>query len=116
MGFSCGCDEGPEWLRAKTVRAMKQHRCCECGDRINVGDVHEYVVGKWDKTISQFRTCERCSDLRQAYVDLDYCFHYGTLWEDHIDELYGKDVPKDSRAMQLAKSIIRQRSAWTKAA
>lgn len=107
MSFTCGCEDGPEWVRVKEQRARKPHRCWECGAPIKPGDLYEYVVGKWEGDVSVFRTCEPCADLRDSYAAQGYCYTYGSLWEDHLDELLnsGRQVPEG--AIQKAREKAR---------
>lgn len=107
MGFSCSCDDGPEWFRTTTRTARKPHACCECRETIQTGAAHTYTVGKWDGDISTFRTCERCADLIAHYSEAGYCWTYGTLWADHLDMLLAAPKAQQSaRAIALARSIV----------
>jgi len=85
MGLSCGCDfeDGPSILREKLVKARKQHKCCECGNTIEIGDEYEYVFGVWDGESSQFHTCEKCSDLRASLQAVGFCVPYQELLSCH---------------------------------
>ena len=81
-GF-CYCDydyESPEFFRVRDVRAHKVHQCCECSEPIKPGDTYEYIIGKWDGELSEYRTCLTCSRIRT-----DFCAAFTTLrhtlWE-----------------------------------
>lgn len=50
--------------------AKKTHICTECGGEILPLDVYEYVSGKWDGDIRQFKTCTHCEQSRDLYVEL----------------------------------------------
>jgi hypothetical protein len=79
---SCDFDDYPEFFDLKIRKARKEHRCCECSTTIRVGDQYEYVVGKWDGDINDFRTCLICSQIRN-----DYCAPYGMLREELWERL-----------------------------
>ena len=74
-------------------RAVKEHRCSECGRTIAVGETYEYVFGKWDGVISTYKTCKDCEILRDTF----FCdgWYYEMLWEnlwDYLVDING-DVP-----------------------
>lgn len=107
MSFSCGCDWGPEWHRSSLVKARKHHRCCECGEVIPPGAVYEYAVGLWEGDVSSYHTCETCADLRASYDERGYCWTYGTLWADHIDELTNSGRPVPEHVIETARRKAR---------
>ena len=75
----CSCDydgDVPEFFARRVKKARKEHRCCECGATIQVGEQYEYIAGKWDGEISSFKTCLTCSRIRS-----DYCAPYTGLRE-----------------------------------
>ena len=77
-----GSDDGdlPAFSTEKHVKARKPYTCCECGDAIVVGQVHERVTGKWDGTISTYRTCLACAEIRKNLCCDGWT--YTMLWED----------------------------------
>lgn len=79
-------DCGPEWSADRRVRAAKPHRCCECGEAIATGDVHEVVVGRWDGEFNTYRTCAACVEVRAAFCCGGWIF--GELWESVRAELF----------------------------
>jgi hypothetical protein len=85
----CDC-ESPEAFFQTARRARVQHRCCECGDLISVGEQYEYVSGVWDGRGASFKTCAQCAGVRKFYV-ADCLPHYecppcfGDLWQDATD-------------------------------
>jgi hypothetical protein len=44
--------------------ARKVHRCCECDEIIAPGQRYRYDVCKWDRQMSDWRTCLPCENLR----------------------------------------------------
>lgn len=85
----CFCDyDPPQFYSASTPKARKVHRCAECGRAISAGEDYERVVGKWDGSVSVFKTCCRCMALRQhlkAHVPC-FCWAHGNLLSDAIEE------------------------------
>ena len=87
--------EVPEFFHSKMRRARKAHRCCECPETIQPGDLHDYAVGKWDGEVIEFRTCARCSNVAADYFDGRI---YGGMYEDFF-QAHGFDyrdgIPAD---------------------
>lgn len=87
----CFCDYEPADFYSKaTHAARKQHQCCECGRAIQAGETYEKVVGKWDGSVGVFKTCSRCTALRehiQAHVPC-FCWAHGNLLSDCREEVY----------------------------
>jgi len=77
--------EESEFVQKTTVRAAKEHKCCECGNPILVGQEHEMVKGKWDGFWESYRTCRICAAVR---ADFFHSYIYGMLW-DMMEQTYG---------------------------
>ena len=78
------CDydaDPPEFINVVFRKAAKAHKCCECLREIRAGETYEYISGKWDGCLSTFKTCERCSDLRDSLLALGFCPPLMELWE-----------------------------------
>lgn len=103
MTFACDCsvdhDLDTEMFRERVIKARKQHTCCECGDVIASGSLHELATGKCDGDFFSVRTCLPCSRIRA-----DYCpggWIYGELRErlheclgfDYIDGEDDEEMP-----------------------
>lgn len=69
-----------DFYRAETRKARKPHRCCECREVINVGEVHQYVAGKSDGEFWEDRTCAACHEIRRVFVCGAHVLE--TLWEE----------------------------------
>lgn len=80
----------PEFFRQTLHRARKQHRCCECGKIIRIGEEYEYSAGKWDGDVTQYRTCFMCSTIRNAACSSGFTFEM--LWEDIYEECFVDDL------------------------
>jgi uncharacterized protein with PIN domain len=87
--------EGPEFSAMTTRRAAKDHECCECGDAIQKGDLHEYYRGVWEGTWQSFRTCARCTNVATDF------FHgrVFTMMVEDFNDAHGFDyrdgIPAD---------------------
>ena len=82
---------------ARTPRARKKHKCCECGDDIQPGDLYENFRGMFPEhdSWSQYKTCARCVNVRTD-------FFKGWMFESMVDdfmEVHGFDyrdgIPAD---------------------
>jgi len=86
--MDCVCDYDPaEFYSATMQKARKVHSCEECGkDRIQVGEIYERAVGKWEGDVTTFKTCCRCIALREfvkAHVPC-FCWAHGNIIDDAI--------------------------------
>lgn len=86
----CFCDYDPAtFYSRREPKARKLHQCEECGRAIQAGEQYEKVVGKWDGDVSTFKTCSRCTALRdhiKAHVPC-FCWAHGNLLQDCRDEV-----------------------------
>jgi hypothetical protein len=85
MSLTCDCEfgDGPEVFRQKTVKASKEHKCCECYRTIKKGEYYDYVFGVWEGDAMTFKTCEQCDDLRASLEELGFCIDFENLKEAH---------------------------------
>lgn len=85
MSAACFCDYDPaEFYSATTPTARKAHRCDECGHAISQGESYERVGAKWDGSLTVFKTCARCTALRQ-HLKVHapcFCWAHGNLLDD----------------------------------
>ena len=94
MSLSCEWDYAPAVSRTLYRKARQQHICCECRKKIAAGETYEYISGIWDGQAEDFKTCEKCADLRDSMVELGFCPCFGNLLSDHAEyvEEYGDAV------------------------
>lgn len=83
-------DEFAEVSVLKLVRGRKPWTCCECGDAIDVGDLHEHAKLLYDGAWDEYRTCARCMNVRTDYFD---GWFYGMMVEQ-FQEVHGIDYRK----------------------
>ena len=86
MSSCCIYEDGPDVFSEAWRKARKLHRCCECGSDIENGEVYEYVKGLWDGHWSEYKTCEKCADLRESLSDVT-CPYYEGLSEAYTEWL-----------------------------
>ena len=79
-------DSYSEFNSETTRRARKQYHCCECGDPIAVGALHQYLVCKCDGELWSARTCTSCAEIRKAFVCDSWVI--GELWEAIREQLF----------------------------
>lgn len=72
-----GSDNPPEFMDVTRPKARKQHRCCECGLPIPVGEVYIKSLGKWDGDFGQYVQHVACHELLQWISD-QFCG--GEMW------------------------------------
>jgi hypothetical protein len=62
--------EAPECYQEKTRKAIKQHKCCECGKIIKPGEKYVCCQGLWDHEWASFKQCEKCNEIMNDAVEL----------------------------------------------
>ena len=91
---SCSCDYiyecAPDVYRKQFRTAAKEHRCCECGDKIPKGQRYEYVTALYDGSWSVFKTCLPCAALA---MDLGCRMHEGLV--DQFFDRFNWDYRED---------------------
>jgi hypothetical protein len=60
----CGDGESPSAYWESHPKARKEHKCCECGSVIGVGEKHQLAEGIWNGEFGRYRTCEICEAVR----------------------------------------------------
>ena len=91
-------------------KAAKVHTCCECGIKIQQGEDYEHVKQLYDHNWYDYKTCEKCADLRDSLGDV-MCVAYEGLEDAFTDWLtHGPGtvmrVTEGSHASRLAPSYF----------
>lgn len=50
-------------------KAKKEHKCCECCQKIKPGEKYQYCSGVWDGVPDSYKTCLLCVKLRENYAN-----------------------------------------------
>jgi hypothetical protein len=58
--------EMPSVYSESTPTARKEHKCCECGGTIQIGEKYHYCHGIWDGRASTYKVCVDCDSLRKS--------------------------------------------------
>ena len=56
--------EMPQAYLMVTPKAIKRHKCCECGGVILAGEKYNRHSGVWDNTPATYKVCVDCDELR----------------------------------------------------
>jgi hypothetical protein len=106
-----GCEVYPAFYSWSEPLARKEHRCCECGGRIVVGERYFKGVGKWEGDINvhcQHLLCmEACMFIRDK-IQGD-CISFGSLM-DYYHE-YRLDFMPTENGRKLARMMVKIRKA-----
>lgn len=84
-------------------RARQTYTCCECGEKIQVGERYQCVSGLWSNGWMAFRTCLRCAKVRSDYGGA----LFGDLREQ-ILECSGIDYVRDPEALAAAYERMKE--------
>ncbi|HKR41013.1 MAG TPA: hypothetical protein VJU59_15270 [Paraburkholderia sp.] len=96
--MGCYCDyDMPSVYVQTTPRARKEHRCAECGSKIEAGQQYERTFGVWDGSADQIKTCLQCVEMRdfvKAHVPC-FCWEHHNLHECCIETAreYSREAP-----------------------
>jgi hypothetical protein len=74
----------------KRVTAKRPYACSECDYPIFRGEVYEYVFGRWERYVGEFKTCLACVTARKAKEALSGCdcSAHGGLQSELWDQFY----------------------------
>lgn len=86
---ACCCEyyESPEFFIQNRRKAIKDHRCYECGRLIKKGELYQAESGKWEGEVITYKTCNLCMSLRdfvQAHIPC-VCWGFGNVREDMLN-------------------------------
>lgn len=56
--------ELPQFCKEQTIRANKEHYCCECHKVIKPGTNYVRISGVWNSEWATHKTCLRCDHIR----------------------------------------------------
>ena len=100
-------------LTEKRVTASKQHKCCECGRTIEVGEkyLYEAYVGPVRGDLFKVhKTCRHCEPVRSIVMDIDSdgMFWYGMMYE----QLCESGVSQDKAEWKVRLAIAGMSRKW----
>ncbi len=106
--------ESPTCHSSRAIKAVKEHRCCECGETITKGTRYECVRGMWDHRWSTYKTCLSCVEIRDHFSCDGWV--YGQLWSD-LEENFFPDMKAGGPCMEgLSPAnkarLFERRLAW----
>ncbi len=58
---------GPEFFSAKEPVAQVEHKCDECGRKIEPGESYRHESGKWEGLFESYKTCTECCSIRDIF-------------------------------------------------
>lgn len=110
--LDCFCDyDAPEFYSCARPTAAREHRCYECGGTIKPGERYERVSGKWYGHFDEYKTCERCCDLRQ-WVQNNvpcFCWAHGNMQDDAAEAIYEARQRAPAETVGLYFGFLRRR-------
>jgi hypothetical protein len=90
--MNCSCsvntgydDDSGRWLKRK-VKAEKQHKCYECSEIIQKGEVYSFHTVFYDGVVSNYKLCMACDSLTEHFFSNGWIF--GSVRDDLEDYLH----------------------------
>lgn len=84
------CDGTAIVLADRSQRAIKAHKCTECGRAIRIGEVYQYQRTVYDGQAQSHKVCTHCQAAREWFDDQCGGWTFGGLAEDAGEhECYG---------------------------
>ena len=114
MMFDCYCENeySDVWIE-KTVRARKEHICCECGGKIRRGEIHNTAKSLYEGEWSLLRRCPACQaaacDMEELTSAHGGCFC--NMWGDMRDRLWEILIDGSAEEIRLMRPIIERYNA-----
>lgn len=92
-----------------TLKARKQHHCCECAGTILPGQQYQRVSGVWEGNAEAFKTCLPCVEARDWATkqpewggDGEHLFYFEMLSDD-LSNLAPEIAPGDGRRFRVLR-------------
>jgi hypothetical protein len=60
-------DSAPGFSDTTNPKARKEHKCCECGRVIKVGEIYNRIAGVWESEFRTYKTCRDCESIRSTF-------------------------------------------------
>ena len=107
MGSCCYEQFATPVFNQEARKAAKEYCCSECGIKIQKGDQYERISMLQEGQWFDYKTCEKCADLRESLSDVD-CPYYEGLSECYTEHLREEGlmngIKKGSHAARLVPS------------
>ncbi|MHC1701464.1 MAG: hypothetical protein AB9900_10855 [Humidesulfovibrio sp.] len=82
----CECDHdalSPEFFEERKHKARKAHKCSDCRNTIQPGEVYTLIACKYDGVFEAFKMCQGCEQVRGMFT----CAPVGDLKRAVFEEL-----------------------------
>ena len=77
-----------DFYSATVRRALKPHKCSECGITIKKLDRYEYFSAHGDGKFYNYHTCLPCAEMRECFACDGMYICHGQLWEEITEYLF----------------------------
>lgn len=104
-------DEMVNIIRESDPTARKEHKCCECGRTIKIGEEYHYEFGVLAGDKCTYKTCSGCMNGRNWLYEICHGWVYEAVKEDLEEHFEFWDKSYGSK-MQLGRIIVGMRNQW----
>jgi len=92
--------EIPVVYEVKTVKARKQHKCCECRGIIEIGESYNIHSGLWAGEWGNYKVCPECDEIRRE-VDKNCYYEEGTPFEGLLETVSESEIDIIKRFIEV---------------
>lgn len=93
-------------LKERDVKAVKPHKCVECGRQIQAGETYHSEAGVLDGDFQTYKTCLHCMVARDWLISECGGFLYQSVREDL------EEHAKECFDVKLNRLIVGMRRKW----
>lgn len=89
------CEVQCDFYSERRVRARKQHKCCETGRVIEVGEFYWRCVGSWEGEFGSFAQSEAAYHYARYANSIDpdsSCIGFGGIYESFVADSFDDEV------------------------
>ncbi len=99
-----------DFYSVKNPKARKEHNCCECGRKINIGEKYYYHSGSWGGDFQTYKNCSHCDSGAKLLMENCNGYVFEGMQED-LKEHVHQSIPW---AMKAARVVVGMKRKWKK--
>lgn len=94
--ISCDAGDCADFYKQKRVSAKRIYKCCECGEKISIGQKHEYYFLAQDGDTWRYRTCQDCVEMRGVFFN---GWMFTSIWSVLRDSIMDGEIEATEKCL-----------------